>query len=62
MEDVFEPNWICTPNAANFAQDALGQNMWDITRLFELWNCSKAKGRLINYNHTGVLAELAHYF
>ncbi|KAF8798251.1 hypothetical protein BYT27DRAFT_7218520 [Phlegmacium glaucopus] len=43
IEDMFEPNWICTPNATNFTQDTLNYSMWDITQLFEQWSCSKAK-------------------
>ena len=31
LEDSFEPNWICSPNASNFTEDSLGWNMWDIT-------------------------------
>ncbi|KIJ91094.1 hypothetical protein K443DRAFT_135562 [Laccaria amethystina LaAM-08-1] len=45
LEDGFEPNWICSPNAANFAEDSLGRNMWDITRLFEQWACTMSKVR-----------------
>ncbi|KAF8798805.1 hypothetical protein BYT27DRAFT_7343194 [Phlegmacium glaucopus] len=43
LEDTYEPNWVCTLNAMNFAQDSLGHNMWEITRLFEQWACSKGK-------------------
>ncbi|KAF8816259.1 hypothetical protein BYT27DRAFT_7067379, partial [Phlegmacium glaucopus] len=45
LEDTFEPNWICSPNAANFTEDSLSRNMWDIARLFEQWACTKAKVR-----------------
>jgi hypothetical protein len=44
LEDTFEPNWICSPNAANFSQEAMDYGMWDISRLLEQWACAKAKG------------------
>ncbi|EDR15662.1 uncharacterized protein LACBIDRAFT_320606 [Laccaria bicolor S238N-H82] len=44
LEDTFEPNWICSPNAANFSQEAMSYGMWDIARLLEQWACAKAKG------------------
>ena len=49
LEDAFEPNWICSPNAANFSQEAMNYGMWDISRLLEQWACAKAKGsRTVN--------------
>jgi hypothetical protein len=45
LEDTFEPNWICSLNAANFTEDSFNRNMWDIARLFEQWACTKAKGK-----------------
>ena len=44
LEDTFEPNWICSANAANFSQEAMSYGMWDISRLLEQWACAKAKG------------------
>jgi hypothetical protein len=44
LEDTFEPNWICSANAANFSQEAMKYGMWDISRLLEQWACAKAKG------------------
>jgi hypothetical protein len=44
LEDTFEPNWICSPNASNFSQEAMNYGMWDISRLLEQWACAKAKG------------------
>ena len=44
LEDTYEPNWICTPNASDFTQDALKYGMWDISRLLEQWACVKSKG------------------
>src|SRR5271168_2740333 len=44
LKDTFEPNWICSPNAANFSQEAMSYGMWDISRLLEQWACAKAKG------------------
>ncbi|KAI0245566.1 hypothetical protein BJV78DRAFT_1287477 [Lactifluus subvellereus] len=38
LEDSFEPNWICSTNAANFTEDTFNRNMWDIARLFEQAN------------------------
>lgn len=43
LEDTFEPNWICSPNAATFSQEAMSYGMWDIARLLEQWACAKAK-------------------
>ena len=49
LKDTFEPNWICSPNAANFSQDAMSYGMWDIARLLEQWACAKAKAsRTVN--------------
>jgi hypothetical protein len=49
LEDTFEPNWICSANAANFSQEAMSYGMWDISRLLEQWACAKAKGsRTVN--------------
>ena len=44
LEDTFELNWICSPNAANFTQEAMTYGMWDISWLLEQWACAKAKG------------------
>jgi hypothetical protein len=44
LEDTFEPNWICSPNASLFSQEALNYGMWDISRLLEQWACAKSKG------------------
>jgi len=44
LEDTFEPNWICSENAANFSQEAMSYRMWDISRLLEQWACTKVKG------------------
>ena len=44
LEDTFEPNWICSPNAGSFSQEALNYGMWDISRLLEQWACAKAIG------------------
>jgi len=44
LEDTFEPNWICSMNAANFCQEAMDYGMWDISWLLEQWACAKAKG------------------
>lgn len=44
LEDTFEPNWICSPNASTFSQEAMNYGMWDISRLLEQWSCAKAKG------------------
>jgi hypothetical protein len=43
LEDTFEPNCICSLNAANFSQEAMTYGMWDISRLLEQWACAKAK-------------------
>src|ERR1700678_2928959 len=47
LEDTFEPNWICTPNASHFSQEALDYGMWDIAQLLEQWACAKSKGSRI---------------
>ena len=39
-----ELNWICTPNASHFSQEALDYGMWDIAQLLEQWACTKSKG------------------
>lgn len=44
LDDAFEPNWICSPNASNFTQEAMNYGMWDVSRLLEQWACAKAKG------------------
>lgn len=41
MNDTFEPNHAASVNAANFCQDVLGKSMWDVSRLFEQWACTK---------------------
>jgi hypothetical protein len=41
LEDTFKPNWICTENASKFSRDVLDKDMWDVTRLFEQWCCTK---------------------
>ena len=41
MNDMFEPNHAASVNAANFCQDVLGMGMWDVSRFFEQWACSK---------------------
>ena len=35
---------MVSDNASTFVQDVLGKNMWELTRLFEQWACSKAGG------------------
>jgi hypothetical protein len=35
LEDMFEPNWICSLNAATFSQEAMNYGMWDIYWLLE---------------------------
>src|ERR1700678_2903901 len=44
LQDTFKPNWICTENASRFSRDVLDKDMWDVTRLFEQWCCTKGKG------------------
>ena len=44
LEDTFEPNWICSPNATNLSQEAMSYGMWDIAWLLEQWACGKVKG------------------
>ncbi|KAF8163728.1 hypothetical protein B0H34DRAFT_650411 [Crassisporium funariophilum] len=45
VNDTYEPNWACTNNVTTFSRDMLGHGMWDITRLLEMWVCSKKQGR-----------------
>ena len=49
MNDTFEPNHTASVNAAGFCQDVLNMGMWDISRLFEQWACTKgARSKLFN--------------
>ncbi|KAF9046179.1 hypothetical protein BJ165DRAFT_1369009 [Panaeolus papilionaceus] len=37
MSQSYAPRWLATPNAMDFAPDAFGQTMWDVTRGLEAW-------------------------
>lgn len=59
LQDTFKPNWICTENASKFSRDVLDKDMWDVTRLFEQWCCTKGKSTCINFNlHKIILSHL----
>src|ERR1700678_664013 len=54
LQDTFTPNWICTENASRFSRDVLDKDMWDVTRLFEQWCCTKGKSKFsLIYSYTG---------
>ena len=45
LQDTIKPNWICTKNASRFSRDVLDKDMWDVTRLFEQWCCTKGRSK-----------------
>ena len=60
LEDTFEPNWICTDNAALFTMDTFDKGMWDVRRLLEQWACTKAKSMDNIYIYQCSVLILAH--
>ena len=43
LQDTIKPNWICTVNMLKFSHNVLDKDMWDVTRLFKQWCCTKGR-------------------